>query len=82
MPGNTGDPSQNWRNLFQENQAYRNEIRRLNEELDKVQRRQKVAVENAYSDGYQAGKEDGQRIRRNGGLIVRRSASGEKNGRS
>ncbi len=65
MPGNTTDhPQTNWRDCFQENQAYRNEIRRLNEEVAELQRKQRIAIDNAYAEGYEDAKEDAQRERR------------------
>lgn len=47
-----------WMACDKEKQALLRENERLKAELTEVQRKQKIALDNAYADGYEAGKQD------------------------
>jgi hypothetical protein len=58
---------QKWQECYQENQKNQVEIERLQEELAEAQRRHKIALDNAYAEGYEHAQADARRDRRNRG---------------
>lgn len=49
---------QQWHACYKEKEALSVEVQRLKEELSVLQRKQKIALENAYVAGYEAGRAD------------------------
>ena len=52
-----------WTVCHRENEALREENKKLRDELEELQRRQKIALDNAYADGYKAGQADATKRR-------------------
>lgn len=50
-----------WIACDEKNQALRREIKRLEGEMAEWQRKQQIALTNAYADGYEAGQQDARR---------------------
>ncbi len=53
--------AQKWHDCYEEKQALARELEGLEAELAEVQRRQKIALDNAYADGYEHGFQDGKK---------------------
>ena len=65
MKNNNRDHLQTeWNACHQENQQLKAENERLKQQLEEVRRRQKIAIDNAYADGYFAGQVDARKARR------------------
>ena len=50
-----------WNACYQENELLRAELERVQQEFAEMKRRQKIALDNAYASGYEAGHEDARR---------------------
>lgn len=53
-----------WSACDQENQRLIAENRLLKQQLEEVQHRLKIALDNAYAEGYMAGQADARKVRR------------------
>ncbi len=54
---------QKWSECYRENKALQQEIERLKTEMTEIQRKQKIALDNAYENGYEAGRADAMKRR-------------------
>jgi hypothetical protein len=56
--------SQKWHDCNKEKQALFRIINRLQAEMDELQRKHKIALDNAYEEGYEHGQIDARKMRR------------------
>ena len=52
-----------WHDCYEDKQALFREMERLETEMAEMQRKQKIALDNAYEDGYEHGLADGKQRR-------------------
>jgi cell division protein FtsL len=53
-----------WREADKQVQSLKQETEQLKSQVAELQRRQQIAIQNAYTDGYEAGKEDALKLLR------------------